>query len=469
MTVTPEATPAASTLTYRGGPVLSNVKVITVFWGNNVQFSGTGTSTLNAFYSAVVKSPYYDWLNEYNTPTQTIGEGSFGGSFNFTSGKTGSITDTTITGSLGTLIDNGSVPAPDANTLYAVHFAPGISITLGSDSSCSTFCAYHNSFSHGGKNVYYAVVPDQGGACAGGCGSSSSLFNNTTSVSSHELVEATTDADVGQNNLAWYNDAQGEIGDICNAQQGTIVGYTVQKEWSNKQNKCIVSTTTTPASDFSVAAAPTSLTVNAGASGTVSVTTKVVSGTPGTITLGATGLPAGVTASFSPTSVAAGGSSTLTLTATATAASSTATVTVTGQNSSTTHSATVALTVKGTGNPPPPTCAHGLCTSGGKLASGCDPCVTKICASDSYCCATSWDSQCVGEVKSICGQSTCGGGGGGGGGNCSHPICTSGGKLVANCDPCATKICASDSYCCSTSWDSQCVGEVTSICGQTCN
>ncbi|KAI8832135.1 Fungalysin metallopeptidase-domain-containing protein [Chytriomyces cf. hyalinus JEL632] len=52
------------------------------------------------------------------------------------------------------------------------------------------------------------------------------------------------------------------------------------------------------------------------------------------------------------------------------------------------------------------TCAHSICTSGGKLSSTCDSCVAKICAADSYCCTTSWDSICVGEVASICNQ-TC--------------------------------------------------------------
>jgi hypothetical protein len=123
------------------------------------------------------------------------------------------------------------------------------------------------------------------------------------------------------------------------------------------------------------------------------------------------------------------------------------------------------------------TCAHPICTSGTKLTSTCDPCATKICAQDSYCCSNQWDSVCVGEVASICGE-TCGGGGGGdagtgdagggGGGTCSHPICSTGAKLTASCSTCATKVCAQDSYCCNTLWDNICVGEVGSICGQTC-
>src|SRR3954469_12088201 len=49
---------------------------------------------------------------------------------------------------------------------------------------------------------------------------------------------------------------------------------------------------------------------------------------------------------------------------------------------------------------------------------------------------------------------------------CTHPICSAGTKLISRWDPCAPKICAVDNYCCSTSWDSVCVGEVASICGQ---
>jgi hypothetical protein len=108
-------------------------------------------------------------------------------------------------------------------------------------------------------------------------------------------------------------------------------------------------------------------------------------------------------------------------------------------------------------------CSHDTCSTGAKLVSGCDPCATSICAQDGYCCSTQWDAQCVSEVASICGKSC-----GGGGDTCSHPICSSGAKLTSGCDSCATSICAKDPYCCSTAWDSICVGEVGSVCGQGC-
>lgn len=117
------------------------------------------------------------------------------------------------------------------------------------------------------------------------------------------------------------------------------------------------------------------------------------------------------------------------------------------------------------------TCDHSICSTGDALDGCSDTCAVKVCAKDSYCCNNSWDSVCVGEVASVCGQSCSGGGGTGGGtgGTCSHNECNAGAKLKSGCDSCVTKICAQDSYCCNTKWDSQCVGETASICAETCN
>jgi subtilisin family serine protease len=49
------------------------------------------------------------------------------------------------------------------------------------------------------------------------------------------------------------------------------------------------------------------------------------------------------------------------------------------------------------------TCGHSLCNTGAKFVSGCHACVGAICAVDPFCCATFWDSICVGEVASVCG------------------------------------------------------------------
>jgi hypothetical protein len=43
--------------------------------------------------------------------------------------------------------------------------------------------------------------------------------------------------------LAWYDPTFGEIGDICNGQQGTTTGnghnYVIQLEFSNAANNCV--------------------------------------------------------------------------------------------------------------------------------------------------------------------------------------------------------------------------------------
>jgi hypothetical protein len=104
--------------------------------------------------------------------------------------------------------------------------------------------------------------------------------------------------------------------------------------------------------DFSLSAAPSSLTVNQGSSGMSTITVNALNGFTGSVSLSASGLPSGVTASFNPTSTTS--TSTLTLTASSTAATGTTTVTVTGTSGGLTHTTTISLTVASTGLPAAP-------------------------------------------------------------------------------------------------------------------
>ena len=106
---------------------------------------------------------------------------------------------------------------------------------------------------------------------------------------------------------------------------------------------------TTAANDFSISVSPTSGTVTAGGSTTATVGTTLTSGTAESVSLSASGLPTGATASFSPASVTAGGSSTMTLSTSASTPAGSYSVTVTGTAASATHSTTFTLTVNGTG------------------------------------------------------------------------------------------------------------------------
>ena len=100
---------------------------------------------------------------------------------------------------------------------------------------------------------------------------------------------------------------------------------------------------TPQAATFTLQASPSSLTVARGASGTSTIAI-VRTSFPGSVTLSATGLPAGVSASFAPASTT-GNSSVLTLAASASATLGAATVTVTGTSGALTRTTTIALTV----------------------------------------------------------------------------------------------------------------------------
>ncbi len=100
-----------------------------------------------------------------------------------------------------------------------------------------------------------------------------------------------------------------------------------------------------PPGDFSLAASPTSGAAVVGSPATSTITTTTVSGAAQTVGFTATGLPTGTTASFSPSSVTSGNSSTMTLTPSASTPAGTYAVTVTGTGTGTTHTTTFSLTV----------------------------------------------------------------------------------------------------------------------------
>jgi uncharacterized membrane protein len=97
------------------------------------------------------------------------------------------------------------------------------------------------------------------------------------------------------------------------------------------------------APNFALSASPSSVTVVETRQATTTININATGGFNSSVTLAASGLPAGVTAAFSPNPGTT--SSTLTLTASATATTGTATVTITGTSGSLTNTTTLSLTV----------------------------------------------------------------------------------------------------------------------------
>ena len=96
--------------------------------------------------------------------------------------------------------------------------------------------------------------------------------------------------------------------------------------------------------DFSLSASPSIVAISEGTSGTSTITVNPLNGFTGTVALTASGLPTGVTASFSTAHV-------LTLSASSTATAGTSTVTVTGTSGSLTHTTTITLSVSAVAAP----------------------------------------------------------------------------------------------------------------------
>ncbi|KAJ3349564.1 hypothetical protein HDU83_000403 [Entophlyctis luteolus] len=227
-------------LSYNGGPVIENVVVNPIFF-NGTQY----THELAEYYNLLA------WcaVQEYATPTQVIGLGTFGKAIVETSVEKNALDDILdVQPFIRSLVEAGRI-SPTTNSYYPIHYPPGITITMGGGTSCDAFGGYHSmlkadyayvaDISAEVEYVWYAVLPN--------CGPFDSV-NDLLDAVSHELAEAISDPIPGN---SWYNnnpDAfNGEIGDIC-VDMGTTIKdnngniWETQLLWSNIAKKCTVGT-----------------------------------------------------------------------------------------------------------------------------------------------------------------------------------------------------------------------------------
>lgn len=96
--------------------------------------------------------------------------------------------------------------------------------------------------------------------------------------------------------------------------------------------------------------------------------------------------------------------------------------------------------------------------------SDADCCAT-VCGFDPFCCETQWDASCAGTAAELC--ASCGGGGGGCGAS-AQDCCV--GNAAPGCSDaeCCNAVCAVDSFCCETAWDTICADEAAQLC-DACN
>jgi len=214
-----------------GGRVISNVVIQPVFVGQGVRM----TSQLTQFYKAVVTGNFIDFLSqEYSISNQKIGAGTTRTPVYVGDVAAGSMQQSQIEGLLTSLITAGVLPPPNANLLYAMHFAPGISMMMnGGYESCVYWCGIHGGFNYVNGSTtlraYYQLLPDFSQQYSPGCyyGCAISRYDESEKVqivASHEVAEVITDPDVAfAGGLSWYNWNDGENADYCNGQAASVL------------------------------------------------------------------------------------------------------------------------------------------------------------------------------------------------------------------------------------------------------
>jgi hypothetical protein len=316
-----------------GGHVIEHVKVVPVLWSAGVV--AETRAGVAPFYRALVVSSFFDFLNEYSTVRGSLGTGQDIGTGTSLDPITlvplnpdTQLTDVDLQAELAAQIAAGALPAPDADTIYMLHFPPGFNLNEGGDDDCSqpggTWCAYHSSGTAAALHYRYAVMPDTSEGDCRACNEGLSPFEGVTISASHELFEAITEPDLvllrkrGWKYLSWIDDTaadpaseHGEIGDICERDSthpliddavsidGTGGPFTVQREWSNQYQACIASKEDV----FPVTFSPTRLSAAPGSTATLTATVGLPArATSAPVTIRVLGLTpdGGITAAVSP-------------------------------------------------------------------------------------------------------------------------------------------------------------------------
>jgi hypothetical protein len=227
----PPAEAAALELTYRGGPLLANVEVVALYLGSswrNEPLADTARR-MDRFFDFVLTSALMDQLAEYGVEGTAIGHGRRVLSAVVDEAPVrASVSDEQLRNFLRS--SSAWLPEPNASSLHFMFLPPGTSVAMGGSRSCEAFCGYHDAID---DSLFYAVMPYPG--CRG-CLGDADPFDALTSTTSHELAEAVTDPVPG---TGWYDDARGEVGDICAWRTKRLGDYLVQLEWSNAARACV--------------------------------------------------------------------------------------------------------------------------------------------------------------------------------------------------------------------------------------
>lgn len=243
----PDTSSAGMDLTFNGGPVQTGSNEYDILVNCNDESCWGGM--IGSFQSSLFSSSMMtDILPQYNAG----GTYSFSGDYPSTYDTSNTLQDQDIYNILYSVITANSLPTGYGSEFH-VFLGSGVQQCSQAAGGCyaQQYCAYHgsNDWSDIG-HVLYSVEPYQDiNGCQISSGSASpngSLVDSTASTLSHETFETITDPDVAANNIAWYNQTGGEIGDLCAPASGVPTGsvnlsgstYEIQMEYNNSVSDC---------------------------------------------------------------------------------------------------------------------------------------------------------------------------------------------------------------------------------------
>jgi hypothetical protein len=236
-------------LTYRGGALMEHVQVSTLFMGKAWQGSSYPSYVNHFFKDLFADGRYMANLAQYSAGGYQIGNGSFVATAWDKSALPAHVTDAQVRTDIVAGVKAKVLPPVTTDSLYVVYVAPGTSVVdeNGEDSE-NNFYGYHGYVTQSpiGSFAYAIIAYPEGEEW------------RLTATVSHEMAEAVTDPQVNAGTLGWYDDNNGEVGDIPTSlyyagriqeaeELDILVGqdgtkYIVQQEWSNQDGRPVAFT-----------------------------------------------------------------------------------------------------------------------------------------------------------------------------------------------------------------------------------
>jgi subtilase family serine protease len=254
-------------------------------------------------------------------------------------------------------VDSGGGISPDSIPIPSYQQLSGV---INSSNKGSTTLRNGPDVSANANFTFY-VCSDQTACTAnefGGTSFAAPMWAGYTALLNQQLVAA------GKATIGFLNPSIYAIGvsssyttdfhDITSGTSGSfsaVTGYDLVTGWGSPNGANLINALAGGSSSpsFTLSDSPSSLSIAQGSSGTSTITVTDLGGFTGSVTLAASGLPSGVTASFSTNPTTS--TSVLTLTASSTATTGSSTVTIKGTSGSLTATTTLALTITATGTP----------------------------------------------------------------------------------------------------------------------